>query len=91
MVDKGATGLSGDTKLSTLMIRHNTLRGYEIIQKDLQIICMNRLLMAGIGVVFVILSIWVLNAKRKGKLNAATIYNRGLEYIQGKLSFGSKN
>lgn len=91
MVDKGATGLSGDTKLSTLMIRYNTLRGYEIIQKDLQIICMNRLLMAGIGVVFVILSIWVLNAKRKGKLNAATIYNRGLEYIQGKLSFGSKN
>ena len=47
MVDKGATGLSGDTKLTTLMIRHNTLRGYETIQEDLQIIWMNRLLMAG--------------------------------------------
>ena len=91
MVDKGATGLSGDTKLTTLMIRHNTLRGYETIQEDLQIICMNRLLMAGIGILFVILSIWVLTSKRKGKINAANVYNRGLGYIQGKLSSGSKN
>ena len=91
MVDKGATGLSGDTKLTTLMIRHNTLRGYETIQEDLQIICMNRLLMAGIWILFVILSIWVLTSKRKGKINAANVYNRGLGYIQGKLSSGSKN
>ena len=46
------------------MIRHNTLRGYEIIQEDLQIICMNRLLMAGIAILFVILSIWILTLKR---------------------------
>ena len=91
MVDKGATGLSGDTKLTTLMISHNTLRGYETIRKDLQIICMNKLLMAGIGILFVILSIWVLTSKRKGKINAANVYNRGLWYIQGKLSSGSKN
>ena len=65
MVDKGITGLSGDTKLTTLMIRHNTLRGYETIQEGLQIICMNRLLMAGIGILFVILSIWILTLKRK--------------------------
>lgn len=91
VVDKGATGLSGDTKLTTLMIRHNTLRGYETIQEDLQIIWMNRLLMAGIGILFVVLSIWVLTSKRKGKINAANVYNRGLGYIQGKLSSGSKN
>lgn len=91
MVDKGATGLSGDTKLTTLMIRHNTLRGYETIQEDLQIIWMNRLLMAGIGILFVVLSIWVLTSKRKGKINAANVYNRSFQYIQGKLSSGSKN
>ena len=91
MVDKGATGLSGDTKLTTLMIRHNTLRGYETIQEGLQIICMNRLLMAGIGILFVVLSIWVLTSKRKGKINAANVYNRSFQYIQGKLSSGSKN
>ena len=91
MVDKGATGLSGDTKLTTLMIRHNTLRGYETIRKDLQIICMNKLLIAGIGILFVILSIWILDFKRKGKINAANIYNRGFKHIQGKFYSISKN
>ena len=91
MVDKGATGLSRDTKLTTLMIRHNTLRGYEIIQEDIKVICMNRLLMAGISILFVILSIWILTSKWKGKINAANIYNRSLKYIQNKFSFGSKN
>ena len=91
MVDKGTTGLSGDTKLTTLMIRHNTLRGYEMLQEDLQIICMNRLIMAGIGVLLVILSIWILSYKRKGKINGANIYNRSLAYIQGKFFSGSKN
>lgn len=91
MVDKGATGLSGDTKLTTLMIRHNTLRGCEIIQENLKIICMNRLLMAGIGILLVILSIWILNSKRKGKINAANICNRGFKYVQGKFFSGDKN
>lgn len=68
-----------------------TLRGYETIQEGLQIICMNRLLMAGIGILFVILSIWVLTSKRKGKINAANVYNRSFQYIQDKLSSGSKN
>lgn len=91
VLDKGATGLSGDTKITTLMIRHNTLRGYEIIQEDLKIICMNRLLMAGIGILFVILSIWIFNFKRKGKINAANIYNRGFKHIQDKFYSISKN
>lgn len=90
MVDKGVTGLSGDTKLTTLMIRHNTLRGYEIIKGQFQMICMNRLLMVGIGILFVILSVWVLSLKRKGKINAANFYHRFWGHMQNKLSFGSK-
>ena len=43
MADKGVTGLSGDTGAATLMIRHNTLRGYKMIQDEFQMICMNRL------------------------------------------------
>ena len=65
------------------MIRHNSLRGYEIIQEDLKIICMNRLIMAVIGILFVILAIWIFNLKRKGKISAADIYN--------KFYSGSKN
>lgn len=86
MVDKGTTGLSGDTHLTTLMIRHNTLRGYEIIQNNLEDICMNRLLMAGISILLVILSAYLLNQKRKGILNAGKMYRKCLGYMQDKFS-----
>lgn len=86
-VDKGVTELSGDTSITTLMVRHNTLRGYEIIQDGFRAICMNRLLMAVIGVLFVILSVWILAQKRKGRINAANIYHRCLGHSQNKFSF----
>lgn len=83
-VDKGMTGLSGDTNITTLMIRHNTLRGYEIVQEGFEAICMNRLLLVGISILFIALSVCVLNQKRKGRINAANIYNRCFGYIQNK-------
>ena len=55
----GMTGLSGDTKVITLMIRHNTLRGYELIKDSFYDICINRLLMAGISILLVIFSVWM--------------------------------
>lgn len=91
MIDKGVTGLSGDTKLTTLMIRHNTLRGYEIIQDNLPVIWTNRMLMVALSVLFIGLSIWVLALKRRGKINAANICKRCFESVKGKFSTGSKN
>ena len=85
-VAKGMTGLSGDTNITTLMIRHNTLRGYEIIQEGFETICMNRLLLVGFSILFVILSVCVLGQKRKGRINAANIYSKCLGYIQNKFS-----
>ncbi len=87
IIDKGATGLSGDTKITTLMIRHNTLRGYELIKNSFHDICINRLLMAGISILLVILSVWVLQQKRKGKINAANIYGKALGNLKSKFSF----
>lgn len=86
IIDKGATGLSGDTKSITLMIRHNTLRGYELIKDNFYAICVNRLLMAGISILLVILSVWVLQQKRKGKINVANIYGKALGNIKSKFS-----
>ena len=63
-VEKGVTGLSGDTKLTTLMIRHNTLRGYEMIRKNASAICRNRLAVTGISAVFLFLSVLILQKKR---------------------------
>ena len=84
MIDKGMTGLSGDTSIATLMIRHNTLRGYEIIQEGFETICMNRLLLVGLSIMFVILSVCVLGQKRKGRINAMNIYGKCFGYIQNK-------
>lgn len=84
MVDKGMTGLSGDTNFATLMIRHNTLRGYEIIQEGFETVCINRLLLVGISILFITFSVCVLNQKRKGRINAANIYSRCFGYIQNK-------
>lgn len=87
IVDKGVTGLSGDTKITTLMIRHNTLRGYELIKDNFHAICVNRLLMAGISILLVILSVCVLQQKRKGKINASNIYGKALGNLKSKFSF----
>lgn len=89
MIDKGVTSLSGGTNITTLMIRHNTLRGYQIIQKDFNTICINRVLIAGISVILVGVSIWLLEQKRKGKINAANIYVKCLENIKYKLPFSN--
>lgn len=82
MIDKGMTGLTGDTSIATLMIRHNTLRGYEIIQEDFAVICMNRLLFVMFGMMLVILFVWILEQKRKGIINVSNIYGRCSETIQ---------
>lgn len=89
LIETGVTGLSGDTKITTLMIRHNTLRGREIIEEGFTTIGINRLLIAGIAILFVILSIWILQQKRKGRINAANIYRKCMEHFKSKFSFGN--
>lgn len=84
IIDKGTTGLSGDTHLTTLMIRHNSLRGSKLISVNLQKICFNRLLITFTGIIFVILSIFVLEQKRRGKLNASVFYSKALKNIRNK-------
>ena len=85
IIDRGFTGLSGDTSLFTLIVRHNTLREYDVIQQNFKIICLNRLFMTGISVVLIAFSIWIAILKRKGKINAANIYTKWFEFIKSKL------
>ena len=70
-IDSAITGLSEDTRLYTLMIRHNTLNGAELIQRDFNIIWLNRGLMMFVSVVMIYLSIVIYNKKRGGKLDYA--------------------
>lgn len=68
-IDSGVTALSGDTGFFTLMIRHNTLNGLEVIQKDLKVICFNRGLMTVLALILVALTCRIYEHKRKGKLD----------------------
>lgn len=85
IIDRGTTGLSGDTSLLTLMVRHNSLRGYEVIQQNFEIICINRFCMTGLSIFLIVLSMWILSLKRKGKVNAANIYTRWFRFVKSKL------
>ena len=67
--DTSMTALSGDTKIFTLMIRHNLLRGSELISQDFILICLNRGLLVVLSLLLVGLSIAIYNKKRGGKLN----------------------
>ena len=84
-IDKGVTALSGDTEWFTLMIRHNTLRGFELLQDSWNVIWLNRILMVLVSVVLLFCSTWILTQKRKGKMDAAAIYKKWISSAKGKL------
>ena len=68
-MDTSMTALSGDTKIFTLMIRHNSLRGSELIHQDLNLICLNRGLFVIVSLILVGLSVAIYHKERGGKLN----------------------
>lgn len=68
-IDTSMTALSGDTKIFTLMIRHNLLRGSELIHQDFILICLNRGLLVILSLLLVVVSVAIYNKKRGGKLN----------------------
>ena len=66
-MDTGMTGLWGDTGYFTLMIRHNTLRGSELIRQNFTILWVNRGIMLLFTFIFLLLSCVIYERKRKGK------------------------
>lgn len=64
--DSSITSLSGDVRLYTLMIRHNMLRGSELIQENFAVICLNRGLLVLASALFLWLSIVIYKRKRGG-------------------------
>lgn len=57
--------LSGEYSLFDLNIRHNMLGGYELIEKNYNIICSNRLFLVGLAALFVGLTAAVYSRKRR--------------------------
>lgn len=67
-VDSAVTGLSGDVRWHTLMIRHNLLTGSEIIRQNLAVICLNRGLLMLASILLLWLSVILYDKKRGGRL-----------------------
>ena len=68
-MDSSITGLSGDTNIYTLMIRHNTLSGSELIQQDFMMIWLNRGLLILLSFILIWMSIMIYQKKRGGQLS----------------------
>lgn len=75
-VDSSITYLSGDTRVYTLMIRHNLLSGAELIREDFAVICMNRGLLALASMLLVGLSVLIYGKKRGGRLGDGCFMQR---------------
>lgn len=83
-VDTSVTGLSGDTTLFTLMIRHNTLNGSEIIHRNFTLICLNRGLFVCLALVLMVLSIIVYDQKRGGRFNYAYFLQKHFGFFKNR-------
>ena len=83
-IDTSLTALSGDTKIFTLMIRHNSLRGSELIHQDLNLICLNRGLFVIVSLILVGLSVAIYHKKRGGKLHYDFFLQRYFRFFKDR-------
>ena len=90
-IDTSLTALSGDTKIFTLMIRHNLLRGSELIKQDFNLICLNRGLFVILSLILIALSVVVYNKKRGGKLNYDFFLQKHFGFLRIDLPLTFKN
>lgn len=86
-VDSSITGLSGDTNIYTLMIRHNTLSGSELIHQNFILICLNRGLLIVVSLIMICLCIIIYNKKRGGKLDYGYFIQKHIGVFKDRLLF----
>lgn len=84
-VDSATTGLSGDIKWHTLMIRHNLLTGSELIRQNMQVIWLNRGLLVLASILLVWLSAVIYDKKRGGRLEYEHVLRKGQGFFKDRL------
>ena len=83
-VDSSVTGLVNDTSIFTLMIRHNSLNGSEMISQNFALICLNRGLLVLLSLVLTGLSIIIYDQKRGGNLNYAYFPQKHFGFLKNR-------
>lgn len=84
IIDRGITDLTGGTTLTTLMIRHNTLREVEIVKDQSNIILANRLFYVVLSCLLLIMAVFVLEKKRRGKFACWRYYEKARNFVRSK-------
>jgi len=59
----------GNYELFDIVIRHNTLKGFGRMMQHFDMLVINRIFIAGISFLFVLLSVWIYQVKRRGGLS----------------------
>lgn len=68
-VFSGASSMQGGMYGWNLIPRHNTIHGYDRFKESFFELAANRALYAGLGLALMVLTIWIFEQKRKGKLD----------------------
>lgn len=84
VIDRGITDLTGGTTLTTLMIRHNTLREVEVIEEQSGLIIANRLFYVMLSCLLLTMAAFILEKKRRGKFAWWRYYARITNFIRSK-------
>lgn len=88
-IDSAVTRLYGDVNLLTLMIRHNSLRGSEVIGKSTGDININRFLLVIVSMGLVMVSALLLSWKRRGKISEVYPKQKLQQIFKTKFSTGA--
>lgn len=84
VIDRGITDLIGGTTLTTLMIRHNTLREIETIKEQKGVIIANRLIYVMLSFLLLFMTVIVLEKKRRGKFEWWRYYTKITNFVKNK-------
>ena len=84
VIDRGITDLTGGTTLTTLMIRHNTLREIETIKEQSCLILTNRLFYVMLSCLLLAMTVLILEKKRRGKFEWWRYYTKISNFVKNK-------
>lgn len=84
IIDRGMTVLTGGTTLTTLMIRHNTLREIETIKEQSGLILANRFIYIILSLLLLVMAAFILEKKRRGNFDWWRYYTKVSSFVKSK-------
>lgn len=90
LVDGNQLGKVGNYSMFQLMIRHNSLIGYDVIQRNFKLIMYNRIFYTVLSVLVLLFTVWILEQKRRGSFDVWNALKRSIGSAEKKLRTAEK-